>query len=141
MQVGPGFLASFKRNGMFLNLLAAAIVLLGVLTAGAIHFINPTKYPIDVTLGILAGATTNTPGLGAGQQVLADIVAKKATAQGKNPQASLRRARESSSMGYAVAYPFGIVGIILSMIGLRVFFKLNPVKSANNFAKAQGAEK
>lgn len=141
MQVGPGFFASFKKDGLFLNLLASAIVLLGVVTAGSIHLINPQRFSVEVAVGLLAGSTTNTPGLGAGQQVLADVVTKRGQLAKSNSDGAVAKAKEISSMSYAVSYPFGIVGIILAMIAIRVFFRLNPLKSANNFARAQGTEK
>jgi putative transport protein len=141
MQVGPGFFASFKKDGLFLNILAATIVFLGVVTAGTIHLVSPKKFPVDVAVGLLAGSTTNTPGLGAGQQVLADVVAKRTYSSNSETAVAVISAKETSSMSYAVSYPFGIVGIILAMIAIRIFFRLNPVKSANNFARAQGSEK
>ena len=125
MQVGPGFFASLKKNGLPLNIMAASIVFLGVLIAAAVHLYDPAKIPVQVAVGLLSGATTNTPGLGAAQQILSDVV-------GGN-------SKEMSAMAYAVAYPFGIVGIILTMILIRLFFKLDPQKSAENFAKAQSA--
>jgi putative transport protein len=141
MQVGPGFFASFKKDGLFLNILAATIVFLGLVTAGTIHLVNPQKFPVEVAVGLLAGSTTNTPGLGAGQQVLSDVVAKRSLSSKTETSAAVISAKEISSMSYAVSYPFGIVGIILAMIAIRVFFRLNPVKSATNFARAQGSEK
>ena len=73
MQVGPGFFASFRRQGLKLNLLAISIVLLGVATAVAIHFLGGVDIPVIV--GLLSGAVTNTPGLGAAQQALRERLA------------------------------------------------------------------
>jgi putative transport protein len=140
MQVGPGFFASLKKNGLFLNALAGSVVLIGVLTATTIHFVDKERVPVEVAVGLLSGATTNTPGLGAAQQVLADVFSKKAEVSGGDQQAIVSAAKESSAMSYAVSYPFGIVGIILAMISIRVFFKLNPVKSATNFSRNQGSD-
>ena len=102
LQVGPGFFASFKHGGVTLVSCATAIVLLGVLTAYIIHAVTGT--PIPTMVGILSGAVTNTPGLGAAQQAYAD-------ATGVNDP--------SVALGYAVAYPLGVVGIILTMIFIR----------------------
>lgn len=93
LQVGPGFFASFKHGGMTLVGCAVAIVLLGVVTAYVLHAATGT--PIPTMVGILSGAVTNTPGLGAAQQAYAD-------ATGCNDP--------SIALGYAVAYPLGVVG-------------------------------
>ena len=72
LQVGPGFFASFKKGGMLMNGLAASVVLLGVLMTLLFHFI--TNIPMPTMVGVLSGAVTNTPGLGAAQQALAEII-------------------------------------------------------------------
>lgn len=108
MQVGPSFFSSFKEGGITLNLLAAGVVLLGVITTYVIHAI--TGLPISTMVGILSGAVTNTPGLGAAQQTYLE-------ATGTNDP--------SIAMGYAVAYPLGVVGIIMSLILFRYLFKIN----------------
>ena len=108
MQVGPSFFSSFKKGGLTLNLLAASIVFLGVITTVVIHLV--TQLPISTMVGILSGAVTNTPGLGAAQQTLQDVTGAS------DP---------TVSMGYAVAYPLGVVGIILSLILFRFIFKVN----------------
>lgn len=71
MQVGPGFFSSFKKGGITLNLLATSIVVLGVGITIAIHYI--TGLPMSTMVGILSGAVTNTPGLGAAQQAFNDV--------------------------------------------------------------------
>ena len=71
MQVGPGFFSSFRKGGITLNMLACGIVFLGVITALIIHYI--TGIPIPTMVGILSGAVTNTPGLGAAQQAYSDM--------------------------------------------------------------------
>lgn len=108
LQVGPGFFSSFKKGGVKLNLLASSIVLLGVITTVSIHFI--TGLPISTMVGILSGAITNTPGLGAAQQTYIDV-------NGVNDP--------SIAMGYAVAYPLGVLGIITSIVLVRTIFKIN----------------
>lgn len=117
LQVGPGFFASFKKGGIQLNMLASGIVLLGVATTVILYF--ATGLPISTMVGILSGAVTNTPGLGAAQEAFND-------AHGVSDP--------TIAMGYAVAYPLGVVGIILSMIFLRAVFKINPEKETEDLA-------
>ncbi len=107
LQVGPGFFSSFKRGGLQLVGCAAAVVLLGVATAGVIHWATGT--PITTMVGILSGAVTNTPGLGAAQQAYMDTTGLQ------DPTIAL---------GYAVAYPLGVVGIILTLIAIRFLFRV-----------------
>jgi len=106
LQVGPGFFSSFKKGGLSLNLMALAIILLGALTTLIIHFLTGTSLPMLV--GIMSGAVTNTPGLGAAQQVLKQVSATY-------PDTNV----PYIGLGYAVAYPFGVIGIILTMLVLR----------------------
>jgi len=125
IQVGPGFFAALKRSGLTLNLLAASLVILGVLTAGAIHLI--AGVPLPAVLGIFSGAVTNTPSLGAAQQILQEVGAS-AEAVG------------TPSLGYAVAYPFGIIGILITMGLVRMAFRIDPVAEAEAFEKKRKAE-
>lgn len=113
MQVGPSFFSSFKKGGLTLNMLAASIVFLGVITTYIIYLI--TGLPISTMVGILSGAVTNTPGLGAAQQTFFDITG------GSDP---------TISMAYAVAYPLGVVGVITTLILFRYIFKINSAKEA-----------
>ncbi len=108
MQVGPGFFSSFKQGGITLNLLACGIIFLGVATAIIIHFI--TGIPMSTMVGILSGAVTNTPGLGAAQQAYTDTHGV--------PDNTI-------ALGYAVAYPLGVVGIILAIVFIRYVFRIN----------------
>ena len=108
LQVGPSFFSSFKKEGLLLNMIAVSIVVGGALTAIAIHYTTST--PMSTMVGILSGAITNTPGLGAAQQTYLDI---------KGVQ------DESIALGYAVAYPLGVVGIIGSFIALKLIFRVN----------------
>jgi putative transport protein len=108
MQVGPGFFSSFKQGGITLNLLACGIIFLGVATAIIIHFI--TAIPMSTMVGILSGAVTNTPGLGAAQQAYTDTYGV--------PDKTI-------ALGYAVAYPLGVVGIILAIIFIRYVFRIS----------------
>ncbi len=109
IQVGPSFFSSFKKGGMQMNLVAALTVLLNILVALVIFYVD-SDVTIPEIVGILSGAVTNTPGLGAAQQAL-DTMGKAGA--------------DSLSMGYAAAYPLGVVGIILSMIILKAVFKIN----------------
>ena len=107
MQVGPSFFSSFKKGGITLNLLATGVVFLGVITAYIIHLITDT--PIATMVGILSGAVTNTPGMGAAQQTFTDITGTT------DP---------TIATAYAVAYPLGVVGIILTLVLFRYIFKI-----------------
>ncbi|MBR5885917.1 MAG: putative transporter [Alistipes sp.] len=113
LQVGPGFFSSLKEGGVTLNSLAVLIILLGCTTCYVIHLV--TGEDLTTMIGVLSGAVTNTPGLGAAQQTVADSLADAALAsQITNEQAS----------AYAVAYPLGVVGIIVSMIIIRYIFRV-----------------
>ncbi|MDD6364726.1 MAG: TrkA C-terminal domain-containing protein [Bacteroidales bacterium] len=105
LQVGPGFFSSFKAGGVKLNLLAVLVCILGAGTAIGIHFITGTE--MTTMTGIMSGAVTNTPGLGAAQTAYSDMHG------GNSPDIAL---------GYAVAYPLGVVGAILSFIIIRKLF-------------------
>ncbi|MDO4881515.1 MAG: putative transporter [Capnocytophaga sp.] len=108
LQVGPGFFASFQKEGIKLNFFAVLSVFVCVLTVISIHYI--TGLNMGTLVGIMSGAVTNTPGLGAAQATLENIV--------EDPQ------QYSVSTAYAVAYPFGVFGIILVMLGLKSFLKI-----------------
>ena len=113
LQVGPGFFSSLKEGGVTLNSLAVLIILLGCTTCYVIHLI--TGEDLTTMIGVLSGAVTNTPGLGAAQQTVADTIANADIAgEITNKQAS----------AYAVAYPLGVVGIIVSMIAIRYIFRV-----------------
>jgi len=124
LQVGPGFFSSFRKGGLTLNLLALSIVFLGALIAIVIHFITGTSMPMMV--GILSGAVTNTPGLGAAQQALKEVVPG-------NPGAEI----PNISLGYAVAYPFGVLGIIITMLIIRSITRTNIAKEITLYNQNQ----
>lgn len=109
LQVGPSFFTSFKKGGMTLNLLAVGIVLLNILVALGIFFLADGRIELPMMIGVLYGAVTNTPGLGAAQEALNQI-------SYTGPQIAL---------GYACAYPLGVVGIIGSTILLRYLLRIN----------------
>jgi putative transport protein len=127
LQVGPGFFSSFRKGGITLNLLAAAIVILGAATAVILHFVTGTSMPVMV--GILSGAVTNTPGLGAAQQALDEVTS--GTAASGIPDISL---------GYAVAYPFGVLGIIITMLAIRKLTRTNITQELINYNELQNPE-
>ena len=127
IQVGPGFLTSLRKQGLPLNLLALAIVLLGALLTVLVSWV--AGIDMAAAVGIFAGATTNTPALGAAQEAL-----KQAAALGPE-RASL------PALGYAVAYPFGIIGIILAMLLLRALLRIDPAAEARAFEKERDSGK
>jgi putative transport protein len=110
LQVGPGFFASLKKNALLSNILAAAIVLLGVLIT-VLFFLFSGNH-ISIMTGVMSGAVTNTPGLGAAQAAINDLHLK-------NIDTSL------VTLAYAVAYPFGVIGIILSLVILQKVLGVN----------------
>jgi putative transport protein len=109
LQVGPGFFSSFKKGGIQLNLLATSVVVLGVITTLIIYGVS--DIPISTLVGVLSGAVTNTPGLGAAQEAFSGMNGGAA-----NPDIAL---------GYAAAYPLGVIGIISSIVILRFLFRIN----------------
>lgn len=119
LQVGPSFFSSFKHGGLTLNVLAIAIIALNIIVALAIFIVDPSLKAHEL-VGILSGAVTNTPGLGAAQQTLIETQPGGATAM-----------NEAMSMGYAAAYPLGVMGIILSMIVVKAVFKIGVDKEAS----------
>ena len=116
LQVGPGFFASFKKGGITLNMLAMSVVFLGVLTTIILHLV--TQIPMQTMVGILSGAVTNTPGLGAAQQAFTDM-----NNGVEDP---------TIAMGYAVAYPLAVVGIISTIICLKYIFRINLEKETED---------
>ncbi|EHG5299778.1 putative transporter [Salmonella enterica subsp. enterica serovar Paratyphi A] len=110
IQVGPGFFASLRVSGLRLNLFAVLIVIMGGLVTAILHKIF--AIPLPVVLRIFSGAVTNTPALGAGQQILRDL---------GTPVDLV----DQMGMSYAMAYPFGICGILLTMWLMRLIFRVN----------------
>ena len=107
IQVGPGFFSSFKKGGVLLNCLAVLIIVLNVAIVLAIFFIDRGT-DISALVGVMSGAVTNTPGLAAAQQT-----------------AGTTEAINIMAMGYAAAYPLGVIGIILSMLILKAVYRIN----------------
>ncbi|CQD38844.1 putative transporter [Yersinia mollaretii] len=123
IQVGPGFFSSLRVSGLRLNCFAILMVLVGGLVTAIIHKLFAV--PLPIILGIFSGAVTNTPALGAAQQILTDL--------GSPPQLV-----SQMGMGYAMAYPFGICGILLVMWLIRLFFKINVDREAKEFDSSHG---
>lgn len=121
LQVGPSFFSSFKKGGITLNMLAMGVVFLGVVTTYIIHLVTGTS--LVTMVGVLSGAVTNTPGLGAAQQTYADM------------NGALGDEGNSIALGYAVAYPLGVIGIILTLLVVRFIFR---VKISEEQAKVEG---
>ena len=111
MQVGPGFFSSLKQNGLKLNALSLGVILIGILVTCLLAVASGTSL-ITLT-GVMAGAVTNTPALGSAQQTYLDTM-------GANDP--------SIALGYAVAYPLGVIGLILALILLRKVFRVDPVQ-------------
>ncbi len=112
LQVGPSFFSSFKKGGMTLNLLAVLIIVLNIAVALTIYFVANGRVDLPMMVGILYGAVTNTPGLGAAQEALNQ----------------LHYTGDPIALGYACAYPLGVLGIIGSIIAIRYIFRVDFAK-------------
>ena len=121
LQVGPGFFHSFKSGGVKMNLLAAMNILLAVAVTWAIS--ATTGEDLRTMVGVMSGAVTNTPGLGAAQQTFVDV----ASAGGLDPVEASRAASGLAS-GYAVAYPIGVIGVIAVLVLGKSLFKIDASK-------------
>ena len=122
LQVGPSFFSSFKKGGMTLNLLAVGIVVLNIAVALGLYYLWNGRVELPMMVGILYGAVTNTPGLGAANEALNQL-------SYNGPQIAL---------GYACAYPLGVVGIIGSIIAIRYIFRVNMAKEEESLKMQSG---
>ena len=122
LQVGPSFFSSFKKGGMTLNLLAVGIVVLNIAVALGLYYLWNDRVELPMMVGILYGAVTNTPGLGAANEALNQL-------HYTGPQIAL---------GYACAYPLGVVGIIGSIIAIRYIFRVNMAKEEESLKIQSG---
>ena len=122
LQVGPSFFSSFKKGGMTLNLLAVGIVVLNIAVALGLYYLWNGRVELPMMVGILYGAVTNTPGLGAANEALNQL-------SYNGPQIAL---------GYACAYPLGVVGIIGSIIAIRYLFRVNMTKAEESLKTQSG---
>lgn len=109
LQVGPGFFSSFRKGGITLNKLAVLVVALGVVTTVALYYV--TGLPMTTMVGVMSGAVTNTPGLGAAQQAFSDLHAGADA--------------PDIATGYALAYPLGVIGAILTLLALRYLLRID----------------
>lgn len=123
LQVGPSFFSSFKRGGITLNLLAVGIVFLNIAVALILYFALQGRVDIPMMAGILCGAVTNTPGLGAANEALQQL-------HYQGPEIA---------MGYACAYPLGVMGIILSMIIIRYICRVDVQRDSDEIQKEEEA--
>lgn len=121
LQVGPGFFSAFKKGGFTLNMLAIGAIFISVVITVILHFTTGT--PITTMVGILSGAVTNTPGLGAAQQANSDLNGIDAP---------------EIAMGYAVSYPLGVVGAILSLLALKYILNITPPQEEADAEKGLG---
>jgi putative transport protein len=121
LQLGPGFFATLRKQGVKMNLVAATIVMLGAATAPIIGWL--AHFDPAAVLGIMCGAVTNTPALGAATQTIAmtpDIAADRLTLP---------------ALAYAVTYPTAIAGMIGTLVLLKQMFRIDPVQEATEFAR------
>ena len=109
LQVGPGFFSSFRKGGITLNKLAVLVVALGVVTTVALYYV--TGLPMTTMVGVMSGAVTNTPGLGVAQQAFSDLHAGADA--------------PDIATGYALAYPLGVIGAILTLLALRYLLRID----------------
>lgn len=130
LQVGPGFFHSFKSGGVKMNLLAVMNILLAAVLAFVISMVSGEDIPTMV--GVMSGAVTNTPGLGAAQQTFIDA----SVAHGSSALAAGQAAGDLAS-GYAVAYPIGVLGVILIIIVFKAIFKIDPQKELESLQSAE----
>lgn len=123
LQVGPSFFSSFKKGGVAMNLTAAGVVLLNVAVALGLYYALGGRIELPMMVGILCGAVTNTPGLGAANEALTQL-------HYDGPQIA---------MGYACAYPLGVLGIIGSIIAIRYICGVNLKKEEDEIAQQEAA--
>ena len=123
LQVGPSFFSSFKKGGVAMNMIAVGIVALNIAVALIIYFALQGRVDIPMMVGVLCGAVTNTPGLGAANEALTQI-------NYNGPQIA---------MGYACAYPLGVMGIILSMILIRLICRIDLNKEEEEIKRGEEA--
>lgn len=121
MQVGPGFFSSFKKGGLSLNMLIVVTILISFVLVIGLHYATGTS--MTALAGILSGAVTNTPSLGAAQQAYFGLKGVEAP---------------EIATGYALAYPMGVIGVILSFILLRYILRIKPTREENEAERGLG---
>lgn len=123
LQVGPSFFTSFKQGGVSMNVVAVGVVLLNIAVAVGLYYALGGRIELPMMVGILCGAVTNTPGLGAANEALSQL-------EYDGPQIA---------MGYACAYPLGVLGIIGSIILVRLLCKINLKQEEEEIAQQEAA--
>ncbi len=123
LQVGPSFFSSFKKGGITMNMIAVGIILLNIAVALSLYYILGGRIELPMMVGILYGAVTNTPGLGAANEALTQI-------HYHGPEIA---------MGYACAYPLGVIGIIGSIIAIRYLCRVNLKKEDDELKQQEEA--
>ena len=124
LQVGPSFFTSFKKGGVSMNVVAVGVVLLNVAVALGLYYALGGRVELPMMVGILCGAVTNTPGLGAANEALSQL-------DYDGPQIA---------MGYACAYPLGVLGIIGSIILIRLLCRINLKKEEEELVQQETAD-
>lgn len=125
LQVGPGFFHSFRKGGVLLNLLALAMILLAAVVTVSLHFL--TGEDLRTMVGVMSGAVTNTPGLGAAQQTLSESAGSAGYDVG------------TMSSAYAVAYPLGVLGVLFLLMIFKNVFKVD-LRKEREAIEARDAE-
>lgn len=123
LQVGPSFFSSFKKGGITMNMIAVGIVVLNIAVALVLYYSLGGRVEMSMMVGILCGAVTNTPGLGAANEALSQL-------QYNGPEIA---------MGYACAYPLGVIGIIGSIIAIRYICRVNFRKEEEQLQEEEAA--
>lgn len=154
LQVGPGFLASLRKRGLPLNLMAAAVVLVGAALAIVLALTMPAamapetgdrRDAVRAAVGLFAGASTNAPALGSGSEAIKAMEIARARAEGRRVEDGVAQgaalAGRLTTPAFAIAYPFGLVGVILAMLLLRRVFRVNPQQEAQHLETVEKAEK
>lgn len=129
LQVGPGFFHSFRKDGLPMNLMAVGLVLLAVLTTYIIHLVSGEN--LGIMTGIMSGAVTNTPGLGAAQQTLSEA---------NSMSAGIEDAASGIASAYAVAYPLGVLGAIAVLLLAKAVFRVDMDKEKVRASKSEDDE-
>lgn len=135
LQVGPGFFSSFKQGGIRLNMLALTLVVLNVGVMFALYFLvfdtnNPSNLPMMV--GVLCGAVTNTPGLGAANETLSEVFVN-------NPALKEAMNGHQLASAYACAYPLGVLGMIGATIAIRYIMRISLKSEEDSIQKQMDA--
>lgn len=133
LQVGPGFFQSFKKDGLAMNLMSVMMVLLAVITTYIIHLVSGEDF--QTMVGVMSGAVTNTPGLGAAQQTIQDVM----VSEGAGVEAAADASAELTS-AYAVAYPIGVLGVIAVLILFKSLFHIDLDKEQEKILSQMGVK-